>query len=329
MISPGSPIIASDFNLALFAKFGDGSDGNVTLDGSTVYSGFSSLSGSIYTLTRNIYAANLAINNGITLQKNGWTIFVNGIASGSGTVKYPNGNSASGITPGAAYVAGVAGFGPLVNVGGTIGGTGVSNTSGNPGTNGNPGTFDAGTSASQGGSGGAATNSGGAGGTTSVLAQIKLNIIAFLAFLVMDFTLTGSILLRQQSQATGGGSGGSNSSGSVSGHGGGAGASGGTILMFIATMSATWTIIAIGGSAGAGTNASGTGQAGGGGAGAAGTGGTSILIYGTKNASFTYTLTGGAGASGGTGQTGGGNGTSTSTGTTGCFYEIPVVSLMH
>ena len=66
--------------------FGDGSDGAVTLDGTTTISGFGAPSSSIYTLSRDVYCASLAINSGVTVKPAGYRIFVNGAITGTGTI---------------------------------------------------------------------------------------------------------------------------------------------------------------------------------------------------------------------------------------------------
>ena len=68
--------------LKYFSKFGDGSDGDVTIT-TTV------------TLTRDMFYNNLTVNSPGILDPNGYKIYVRGTLSGNGTIR-SNGNAGSG-----------------------------------------------------------------------------------------------------------------------------------------------------------------------------------------------------------------------------------------
>ena len=113
--------------------FGPGSDGSPTLDGTAAVA-WASKSGSVYTMTRDVFCANLTVNSGVTLNTAGTRIFCAGAFANAGTVQN-NGANASGATAGA-------------------GGTNFSLSSGGAGGGGTTGA---------GGAGGAPTNGGRAG----------------------------------------------------------------------------------------------------------------------------------------------------------------------
>jgi hypothetical protein len=134
--------------------FGDGSDGSVTLDGSTTYNSFSSLAGSTYTLTRDVFASSLTIDSGVTLQTANYRIFCTGTVTNGGTVdnsgaSATSSSGASGSTaaiflnsPGAGNGGATTGSTPSAAGNGAVGGgntgTGGSGSSGSGGSGGNP-----------------------------------------------------------------------------------------------------------------------------------------------------------------------------------------------
>jgi hypothetical protein len=139
--SAGNPAIAS-------AIYGDGSDGTATCDGTTSVAGMS-ISGGNYTLTRDVYFANLTTNVGVIVSPAGFRIFVSGTFTHNGRVS----------------VDGVAG---IITTGGSGGGGGQGG--GHPATDGGgTGTrLRGGIDQSGGGAGGSPTNSfGGNGGASS------------------------------------------------------------------------------------------------------------------------------------------------------------------
>lgn len=153
-------------------SFGDGSDGDVVLNGSTDYASFSSRSGSIYTLTRDCYFDNLTINGGVTLRPAGWRIFVRNKIDGSGKLEW-NGNNGSNGANGRlseSYNGGGSGgsavSGYFINNAGTKGGDTAGQRPGQSGVT--PSTLRSclGNAGGRGGSGG--THSGDTGGVGTV-----------------------------------------------------------------------------------------------------------------------------------------------------------------
>lgn len=268
--------------------FGTAADGAVTLDGSTTYNGFSSLAGSTYTLTRDVMAASLTINNGVTLKTVGYRIFCQGTFTNNGTLSCVGlngvGGTAGGSSNSGAFLGGRAGG---------AGGTGVSGTGGN-GTNASYG--------ATGGAGGAGTSgAAGSGGTATQSVTVAQNNILPLPYPAISGIAgyAGSNL--QLGFGAGGGGGGSDASSNAGGGGGG----GGGIVAIFAWAAVNNTTITVAGGNG-GTAAAGNAGGGGGGAGGA------ILVY-TLAAwtAGTATVSGGSLGSGhGTGSNGnaGGNG---------------------
>jgi hypothetical protein len=234
--------------------FGDGSDGTVTLDGSTAYSGFSSLAGSAYTLTRDVFATNLTVNNGVTLKPAGYRIFCQGGFTNNGTVT-ADGNSGSGQSNG-----GTTGNGTIL--GGRPGGAGGA-TGSNNGAN---GTGDGSGGAGAAGAGGAGTSggAGGNGGTTVSSSSAVYRIPFYAQTGYAPFPLSSSAQALSGSAGGGGGGGGS------TGAGGGGGSGGGPVVIFAWSAVNAGTITAVGGNGG---NAAGNGGAGGPGSGG------KILVY--------------------------------------------------
>lgn len=155
--------------------YGDGSDGAMTADGSTSYAAFSSLSGSIYTLTRDTFLTNLIGNTGVSIDTGGFQLFISGTLTQNGTFKITAnggaggaGGNGSGTTAGAAGTAGAARTGVTVpsttaGVVGIAGATGSSNAVGTNGNNSGAGT--AGSTNSLGSSGATASGTAGGAGT--------------------------------------------------------------------------------------------------------------------------------------------------------------------
>jgi hypothetical protein len=266
--------------------FGTGTDGAVTLDGSTTYNGFSSLAGSVYTLTRDVQASSLTINNGVTLKTANYRVFCTGTITNNGTISNV-GNNASGGTGGGVSSGASLGGGR----GGGAGGTGVSGTGGN-GT--------AASAGSAGGNGGAGT-SGAAGSGASPTGPSAAN--AGNNPLALPFAALTSILIFGTFQGIlqfgcGGGGGGSDLASNAGGGGGGGGS---VIVLFAAAVVNNGTITAAGGNGAAGTG----GNAGGGGGGAGG----AILVY-----TLTAWTAGTTSAAGGTAGSGSGTGSGGSNG---------------
>jgi hypothetical protein len=230
--------------------FGDGSDGAVTLDGSTSFTGFSTLSAANYTLTRDVYATNLTVNAAATLTPAGWRVFCQGTFTNAGTV------TAVGGAGNANGNAGLGTAGGSFN-GSSNGGAGGTATASAGGSNTNPGFGSGGTGGT--GTGGA----GGAGGTSgSSSTATYRNPYSVLAGL---FRFSGN------NCALSGGPGGGGGGGDNTNKGGGGGAGGGSVAIYAYAVVNNGAVNTTGGAGGTPT----AGNTGGGGGGAAG----DILYY--------------------------------------------------
>ena len=345
----------------VFAKigdFGDGSDGDIDLDGTNTFS-FLSKSSSEYTMTRDIFANDLTIQSGSTLITNGYRIFVKGTISGAGTVKYPDGNNGANgdnqtINSAAGGAANTGGY--LVNTAGSASGGGNNNFgAGAGGTAGLDGYTGTGAAGGNGGSGeGNGQSSGGAAGSKiqpTKVGTTRFNTIELL-IVTQSETLTSSSeeytggtnenfqahshtitltptfdVFRPVGAGGGGGGGGGNwdGGGGTGGAGGGGGASGGVVAIFANTWAGTFTIQAIGGNGGDGGDGSNV-DTGGGGGGAGGAGGASVVVYNTKTWTGSYNLAGGTGGTGGGGLFE--SGLSGANGVTGTSYEFQINTLL-
>ncbi len=333
-------------------RFGDGSDGNVTISGNT-------------TLTSDMYYDDLIVDNGFTLNAAGFRIFVKGTLTNNGTISRAgnaggNGEDAasgshtatSGGTAGAALAAGYLN-GAIAGVaggGGAAGGVGPS--AGSNGSNGNAQTNSLGgngTNGVGGGAGGAdasanpgsAGGSGGTGGTATAATSSPKTYSELVT--MRNFEPASPSKFNSGAGGAGSGGGGGGHYGSVSGFagngggGGGSGGSGGLMVLFarIIINSATGVISVKGGAGGDGGNgsaATGTdnGGGGGGGGGTGGSGGIMMLVYNSLTDSGSITVAGGdGGAVGalGVGTGGGVNGvagTVGSAGTAGVKIELEI-----
>lgn len=299
--------------------FGDGRHGAVVLDGTTTYNTFSSLSGSTYTLSKNLYATSLTINSGITLVANGYLVYANGIGAGSGTITWGTPN------PGTTGSAGAqSGSGTLKNVAGAAPGTGGSGSGGpNNGTSGTAATAQVAVLGTTGQAGGGATNAAGTNGGAITAPFTDIGVYRFLTVVASDRSSTGSLPVYVPQGQSAGGSGGVGGSGVGGGAGGGAGATGGIVVVFVNIYQGTWTLIATGAAGGAG-GAAGGGSSTAGGGGGGGNGGWIFFVYGLKTGTVTYTVTGGAAGAAGTGSGGAAGGA----GAAGGHYEIQASNLI-
>lgn len=293
-------------------EFGNGSDGTVTMDGTTTVAGVTlsnpGASG-IYTATRSCFYANLTINAGITLKPDGWPIYVSGTLTNNGDIN-SNGGNASGGSNGALAVTGTkllpvnfsvgnaSTAAPQVfvtstaaNGGASVGGAG---SNGGAATNGTTG---------RGGGGGAGGNNNpftaqGVAGTSGPNVTVKTDVsgdirVKALATTGKDYNASLFTL------GTSGGGGGAGGAGTT---GGGLGGAGGWVVIATLATAGSGTWRAIGGNGGIGTaGGAGIGGAGGGGGGA---GGLFVLITGGGTPP-TITVTGGTGGAGGAGGSGG------------------------
>ena len=261
----------------LSAAYGDGSDGDVTISGNT-------------SLSRDMFYNSLTVNSAVTLNANGYRVFVKGTCTVNGTISN-DGAAGSGSTGGA-----VAGAGSLGGVSGGTGGNGGTTT----GSNGSGG-FN--TIAGQGGAGGSGAS--GAGGTAG---SVTTPAATFGALRHVAAVLSGGYISARNGAANptqGSGGGGGGGDGTAGGGGGG----GGGVLAVLArtiTVGASGVIQANGG---AGANAAAGNRGGGGGGG----GGLVWLVYDRLTNSGTIQAAGGA------------KGTKTGTGTDGTAGSAGVV----
>jgi hypothetical protein len=98
-------------------SYGDGSDGNVILDGSTTF-GFASLSSNVYTLNRDIFCSALTINATVTLKPNGFKVYSQSPINVGGIISVNGGNGGAGANGQSTTGPGQAGTG---GTGGTKG----------------------------------------------------------------------------------------------------------------------------------------------------------------------------------------------------------------
>ena len=281
-------------------EYGTGVYGTVTMNGSTTYSSFSSLTSNIYTLTADLYCTNLTISASVSIYENGFRVFVNGLLTlNSGSSINCNGGNSSGSTAGTGTTSNVLGNGGA-------GASASSNTTGTAST-----AISSYFAGGLGGNGGAGTNSGGTTPASTVVPVTEGGIYCLTA---LPTCITGCTILKNRvNGGSGGSSGGSkNNTGSATGGGGGGGAG---VCMVIAKnitiVSGTAYITANGGTGGNGVYTS-NGIAGGGGGGG---GGVCIVVSRINTSllgsSLSITSNGGSGgtaANGGVAGSSGANG---------------------
>jgi hypothetical protein len=256
--------------------FGDGSDGTLTFDGTSTVAGLVP-SSSTYTMTRDLFATNLTINNGVTLAPAGYRIFCQGTFTNNGTVSAAGNAGAASGSAGSSTGSGSLG-------GGKGGGSGTT-TTGNAGNNNNA------AGVNTGGAGGTGTsgNTGGAGGTAGSSSTSY--------FKNPGPALAGVMSVLGATPALAGGPGGGGGGGDGTNKGGGGGSGGGPVVIFAwAANNGSGTISVPGGGGGTPT----AGNTGGGGGGSGGV----ILVY-----TLTAWTAGTTNVSGGSGGTAHGTGT--------------------
>lgn len=292
---PTKYVAAVDWNATSSAAFigttyGDGSDGNATLDGTTTVLGMVPVS-SVYTATRDLLFQTLTLDNGVTLAMSNFRLFVrelDGPLTGMAFIASDGG-------PGNTSFVGSSGICPVGSMpGGAAGGEGVGNQAGQPGITGSscPRMLAAGGTAGAGGAGG--TGVGGAAGGT--VAQDP----TFGEVNTYPSAVLGTWPSKPGNTITGGGGGGSGGSDTGSGRGGGGGSGGGWLVVCARVWSGLITLRARGGRGGDGY-ALGTASGGGGG----GKGG--IVTWLSSLATIPTTDV--SGGVGGAGENSGANGT--------------------
>ncbi len=301
-----------------FGIFCDGSDGALVFDGSTTILGFAP-SSNVYTVTREVCATNMTINNGVTVvMANTDTVVTNTagtqafrlFATGTCTI---NGKIRNNGAPGqTAPNAGAGGAGQLGtstqngHAGGTGGGAGAGSNGTSSATNlthttvaavsGGAGTGPNGGTGGGGGAGGhGSAGNGGNGGALTAFAAANGTPRDF-------FALTRGVYLGTATQSNYSGAGGGGGGGATSQSGGGGGGGGGLVDLFCRNIAGSGSIEAKGGDGGA-AQAAGNGGGGGGGG-----GGTIVVVHAQGTIVTTNVSGGAAGAHVGTGSDGGAGG---------------------
>jgi hypothetical protein len=286
-VNTGLDIIANDI-------YGGGDYGVIAFNGTNVYS-FATLSGSTYTVNRDLFAADgSSVSAGITVITNGFRFFCNGTLTNNGTIHDGGANAVASVA-GAHSPVGTLGIG-------TAGGMGANNAAGSPGTNQGSTLQDAALAGECiGGAGGAAgANAGGAAGTYTASGASGGSNYLFpdMTGCVVTQTNQGNqALLTVIGGGSGGGGGASDNAGATGGGGGGAG---GVVQLTVLNLINNGLVHANGGNGG---NASGAvGNAGGGGGGG---GGVIQSLSRYRSGTGTFSVTGGMGGTGvGTGAAG-------------------------
>lgn len=273
------------------AIYGDGHDGAAVLDGVNTFP-WASLSGSTYTLLRDIYLTTLQVNVSIILVTASYRIFCNTSLTNDGTIHNNGANAPSNIAgagnPDGFYLVGNAGGGGVAS--------GAAANAGADGSGGGNGSI-------LGGFGGrgaagwvsAITHLPGEGINSTVgnvfptLANGGINLRTRLETFINKYNNPLSTSLIQMMGGTGGGGGSKSAVGTSCASGGGGGA-GGLALLCALLITNTGTISCNGGN---GANATGTGANAGGGGG--GGGGVLFLVYDTLNNTGTIQANGGLG----------------------------------
>ena len=297
-------------SLAFQNIYGDGSDNDLTVSSNT-------------TLTADAYYDNLTINTGITLNPNGYKIFVSGVLTfvGTGKIIANGGDGVDGLDGSAGYLGGAAGA--RANTEGTLPESGLAGSGGNGGHR--TGTQTAGENGGNGqsferscnadspvsGAGGTGLSTAGTAGAVGANTETRQNPLSTLNDIYGMMSYSTDTYARLSSACSSGGGGGGAYGNSYSGGGGGgAGAPGGIVMIFaknIVTVDGNVYAEANGGDGGDGgdgqvDNSSNPAPGGGGGAGGA-HGGVVFVIYSIKTGTGTTSTTAGTGGTGGIGGT--------------------------
>lgn len=296
--------------------FGDGSDGDAVLDGSNTFA-WADLSGSTYTLNRQVYLHDLTINSGITLISAQASIFGTGtlhIISG-GIIDQTGGDGGPGSGGGVGGAASIVAtssppYGFDLGTGGPGGGTSPTplNTVALSGIGGgqayvSPNAFTAG---SGGGSGGGSFDNTDSASTGNQGPSYTIRFVKLTNLLATAVTTAPVTPFSGGSGGASGGSGGGDLV-NVGGYGGGGGGGGGVMGIWFHTLNNQGTIRSNGGAGGVGETPS-VGNTGGGGGGGGGAGGFVYIVDHTTTNSGTIQVNGGSGGAAGSGFGTGNNG---------------------
>lgn len=288
---------------ALGAPFGNGADGNVTLDGTVAAPSWAGKVGTVYSLNRDVFLNNLTVTGaGVQLFTNGYRVFARGTltTAAGGNVNCDGAAGSTSTPPTGTVLAGAAGgAGVSVN---SVGGAGASVSANGLGGAGGAG-----------GIGG--TNGGGAIGTVTAPASTLGDPRAFSASTIG--CIVGISAGAAAVTALRGGGGGSGGGGGGGGGSSGNGGQGGGVLCVVARVLSLANATDIHANGGAGAAATGAGSQGGGGGGG---GGCAIIAYGSKN----VTLSAASNAAGGAGGAGVNGGATGAAGSNGSLYDIPL-----
>ncbi|MFA6006923.1 MAG: hypothetical protein WC764_04350 [Candidatus Paceibacterota bacterium] len=313
-ISTTALLVAPNNQRGSLNDFGNGSDGELALDGTNTYASILSKAGATYTALRDIFATNIVFSGSAILVTAGYKIFANGTVSGTGTIRNNGtvgsaGTNGTGSDTNAGGAAGTSAPGVTVPSPAAPGAGGQSSYSGpsNPGVAGGAVTFEYFTTAgSAGGAGGGAGSpgAGGAGGSEG-------SQIAWRPFSINQanqwFSFSGaSLIVMQVAPGAGGGGGGGEGTNVGGGGGGGGGGAGGFVFCAFANIIGSITFEAKGAAGGNGGTDAGA-NSGGGGGGGGGNGGIVLVIY-RYSSGYTTDVTSGAYGAGGTGTNPGSNG---------------------
>jgi hypothetical protein len=286
-LANGSSVGGSTGGLSSGLLLGNGSDGVIVFDGTTTYTGLASLTGSVYTLIRDVnLATGSTVNSGVQLETGCGRIFCTGELINNGTIS-ANGQTATGQS-GKAYSL-VSSFSGLARP--VAGGAGGNNGNGTAGA--------AGFGGGGGGTGGVkASYTAGAGGTVTAV------VLPHNADIVDGFCAVAGAWI---GFGRGGGGGGT---GDGTNAGGGGGTGGGLLLICAQTFANNGTLQSLGGAGAAALAGNAAGGGGGGG------GQIVVVTLAAISGSGTNSTLGGAGGAGfGTGSAG-------ATGSTGSYINL-------
>ena len=276
------------------AAYGNGVDGALSFDGIATPVAGATLIGSVYTMTRDIYASSISIANGVQISNANFRIFCQGAMS------IPSGSAAIDCSGGAGGATGTAGAAAAASgtlTGNRAGGVGGTAGGGVPGTQSN----SCGGASGAGGNGSGGSGAAG-GGTVPTAINGGINALA-----AIPACLTGTLYTTYGAGSGGGGGGGDGTAGA------GGGGGGGFILIAAKTFSGTLAISANGGNGGNASNGTNTGGGGGGGGG--------VIVITTSVAlpgSVTTSVTGGTKGN----KKAGGSGTDGVAGSAGNVYIV-------